>query len=153
MAKTDTSKARSKSLEKRRQQPPERMRRFVELMKATGKATESARLAGYASPNVKAFTLLKHPWVMAQLQKSSEQTKTGLHVHRDEQLEILAGMIRDAGLEPRDRLKAMELRSRMHGELITKVDARVQQTPPEQMSSADIELERAKIAALERGEA
>lgn len=100
----------------------EKQRRFVEAYAETANATESARRAGYASPNVTGSKMLVNPSIAAALQKLSERRTSKAIATIDEcqamLTEIMHGGV--AGTEPKDRIAAIDKLLKTHGAYLEK---------------------------------
>jgi phage terminase small subunit len=97
---------------------------FVRAYAETGNATEAARRAGYAGDDatlgVTGHRLLKNDKVGAELAKHAKKAEKASIASVEECFELWSTLMRDEDLEPRDRLKASELRAKAAGVFIEK---------------------------------
>lgn len=104
----------------------ERQKRFVLAFRECGNATEASRRAGYtggeAALAVTGSRMLRLPKVRAQLDKLEAQATSKGIADADEINEFWTTVMRDAGAEPRDRLKASELRAKAAAMFIERVE-------------------------------
>lgn len=95
----------------------ERQQRFVEAYAASGNATDAARKAGYSDPN-KGRQLVSKGNVGAAIAALAEKRKSAAISDRDERQTFLTKVQRGKmrNVDMKDRLKACELLSKMHGD-------------------------------------
>lgn len=102
----------------------EKQRRFVEFYMgaAIGNALKAARMAGYKGNqntlgSVATENLQKPAIKAAIAARRGHQSKV---MGREERQSVMTSLARDLSLTPRDRLKAIELLSRCHGDFIER---------------------------------
>lgn len=102
----------------------ERQKRFVLEYAKCGVAVEAYRRAGYtakgAAADVGASVLLRNPKIAAELAKLSAKAEKAGIASVEECFELWTTLMRDDALEPRDRLKASELRAKAAGVFVEK---------------------------------
>ena len=104
--------------------PTERQKRFIDFYIETGNATEAARLAGYRHPNKQG------PDNLVKLGCAIRERLTALEESRlagmQEINEFWSALVRGDGVyamaEYRDRLKASELRAKVLGAFVERVE-------------------------------
>lgn len=86
--------------------------------------TEAARRAGYRGNDVALATsgsrLARKPSVIAELARRRAILDAKSNMTREARLALVEQMVLDTKLEPRDRLKALELRAKMGGDFVER---------------------------------
>jgi phage terminase small subunit len=97
---------------------------FVRAYAETGNATEAARRAGYTGTahalEVTGSRLLRNAAVAAELRKHAKKAEKASIATVEELHEFWTTLMRNDELEPRDRLKASELRAKAAGVFVEK---------------------------------
>lgn len=104
---------------------------FVDYYAASGNATEAARKAGYAKPNVEGTKNLAKPSIQQALaERTKEVTQSRIATIRERQ-EFWTSIMRgeDDEAEIKDRLKASELLGKCQGDFIDRQEITTL-TPP-----------------------
>jgi phage terminase small subunit len=102
----------------------DRQRAFVRHYRECGNATEAYRRAGYDargnSAEVNAHRLLRSPKVAKELARYEAKAERKSIATVDECFELWTALMRDDAIEPKDRIKASELRAKAAGAFIER---------------------------------
>jgi phage terminase small subunit len=103
----------------------EKQKRFIDYYVETGNATEAAKRAGYRGNNLNRIgseNLSKLDGYIKERMKELENERIAT---ADEVLTYLTKVMRDEGLETKDRTKAAELLGKRHALFTEKIDGRI----------------------------
>lgn len=103
----------------------EKQKRFIDYYVETGNATEAAKKAGYRGNNLNRIgseNLSKLDGYIKERMKELENERIAT---ADEVLTYLTKVMRDEGLETKDRTKAAELLGKRHALFTEKIDGRI----------------------------
>lgn len=105
-----------------------RQQKFAEYYAQCGNVTQAAIQAGYSEKYAKADAckILENPSVADYLRALGIADQTGRILTARRRQELLSALAEDGGVEPRDRIRAIDTLNRMTGEYTLKVDASVQ---------------------------
>ena len=105
----------------------ERQHKFAEYYAQCGNTVQSAIKAGYSEnyANKLAHKLLENIGVIECIKQLTEQTQSERIMTAVQRQAMLSDIARDDGLEPTDRIRAVDTLNKMTGEYTTKIVADV----------------------------
>lgn len=106
----------------------ERQRKFAEYYAQCGNVVQSAIKAGYSESyaNHRAHELLENVGVADYLQKLIGAARNDRILTAARRQELLSELASDTAIEPKDRIRAMDVLNKMTGEYTVKVEAAVE---------------------------
>lgn len=123
----------------------ERQLRLVDAYASSGNATDAARKAGYANPNIIGPVLVKNSGpVRDAIQRHREEAAKTAALTRDEGLGTLASIIASPETSAKDRIAALALKSKIMGwEAARKIELAGANGGPIQMQAVPVSQEQA----------
>lgn len=101
----------------------EKQRRFVEAHSSNGgNATAAARSAGYKQPLPQGCENLKKPSIQAAIEALRQEVTSEAIASREQRQTFWTEVMRDDGVEMRDRLRASELLGKSQGDFIARLE-------------------------------
>jgi len=102
----------------------ERQRRFVEAYtgEAQGNASKAAKLAGYPHADVQGTRMLGNVRIRAAIEQARAPRTESAILTRAERQELLTQFANDRNVKPTDRIRAVEILGKMHGDFIERIE-------------------------------
>ena len=95
---------------------------FIQHYLCSLNATEAAKRAGYSAKTAYSIgaELLKNPEIQKAIEQQSHERINKLIADRNERMQLLTAIIRSDDESTKDKIKAIELLSRLDGDFISK---------------------------------
>lgn len=108
-----------------------RQQKFAEYYAACGNVAQAALQAGYSEKYARsdACKILANPSVAAYLSAIGAADAKSRVISATKRQEILSDLATDDGIEPKDRIKAIDTLNKMTGEYVVRMDACVTHSP------------------------
>ena len=106
-----------------------RQQRFIDAFK--GNATDAARVAGYANPDVAGCKLLRIPKVLLMIQDREKIDSEMRIADREERQIFWTSLMREGNEKTPDRVRASELLGKSQADFIDRSEVRMAEVKPE----------------------